>query len=133
MAHLTTSSETEVLAELITFTAGKEQAMLPEEWEDMCMCEHVFVWLHHLGRAGPDTLPLGFFLCANPHQRCNWRSLISLPEVLHLPAVWHAGDASCCGNPALLNSCSAIPRMMPFASVGRGEVALPPHCLFLLY
>lgn len=68
MAHLTTSSGTEVGSELIIFTAGREQAMLPKEWEDMCMCERVFVWLHHLGRAEPDISPLGiFYVQANSH------------------------------------------------------------------
>lgn len=61
VAHLTTSSETEVVAELIIFMAGREEAMLPMEWENTCMCECVFVWLHHLGRAEPDILPLGIF------------------------------------------------------------------------
>lgn len=61
MAHLTTSSETEVVAQLIIFTAGREQAMLHREWEDMCVCERVFVWLYHLGRAETDILPLGIF------------------------------------------------------------------------
>lgn len=61
MAHLTTSSETEVVAQLIIFTAGREQAMLHREWEDMCVYERVFVWLYHLGRAETDILPLGIF------------------------------------------------------------------------
>lgn len=61
MPHLTTSYETEVVVELIIFTAGREQTILPKEWEDMCLCESVFVWLYHLGRGEPDILPLGFF------------------------------------------------------------------------
>lgn len=133
MAHLTTSSETEVVAELIIFTAGREQATLPKEWEDMCMCERVFVWLYHLGRAEPDILPLGIFYVQILGKDVTGEVLFLCLKSCVCLRFGVLGTASRCRNPALLNSCSAIPQLTPFASVGRGEVALPPHCLFLLY
>lgn len=133
MAHLTTSSENEVVTELIIFTAGREQAMLPKEWEDLCMCECVFVWLHHLGRAEPDILPLGsFYVQLLSEDVTGEASFLCLRSCICL-RFGKSRTASGCRNPALLNSCSAIPQLTPFDSVGRGEVALPLHCLFLLH
>lgn len=130
-AHLTTSSETEVVAELIIFTTGREQAMLPKEWADMCMCERVFVCLHRLAGADPDILPLGIISVQIVGKDVSREASVLRLESCICLRFGVLGAASRCRNPALLNSCSAIPQLTPRASVGRGEVALPPHCLFL--
>lgn len=132
VAHFTTSSETEVVAELIIFMTGREQAMLPKEWADTHMCEPVFVCLHRLASTDPDTLPLGIISVQIVSKDVRGEVSVLCLESCFCLRLDVLGTASHCRNPALLNSSSAIPQLTPFASVGRGEVALPPHGLFLL-
>lgn len=130
-AHLTTSSETEVVAELIIFMTGREQATRPKEWADMCLCKHVFVCLHRLAGADPEILPLGIISVQIVGKDVSAEaSVLRLDSCVRL-RFGVLGAASRCRNPALVNSCSAIPQLPPCASVGRGEVALPPRRLFL--
>lgn len=99
----------------------------------MCMCQRVFVWLYHLGRAEPDILPLGiFYMQILGKDVTREVSFLCLKSCVCL-RFGMPRTASHCRNSALLNSCTAIPQLTAFASVGRGEVALPLHCLFLLY
>lgn len=54
-------------------------------------------------------------------------------QVLHLFEGWSAGDFISLQKPCPLEFLFFIPQLTLFASVGRGEAALPLHFLFLLH